>query len=71
MTEAGRVETDLKCRCGGEVTYFGEALMGSLKCRECGDSLMVIGHAPIKDIYNKWEDGHRGLLEQSKPTTQR
>lgn len=35
----------LLCSCGGTVVYFGEALMGSLKCESCGEYIAGVGRS--------------------------
>jgi hypothetical protein len=51
------------CSCGGETEYFGEALMGSLTCNQCGESLKGVGWEFLKTIIERWTRGDRGYFE--------
>jgi hypothetical protein len=63
-------------KCSGTVKYFGEALMGSLTCDGCGDSLSGVGWEFIKTITDRWIRGDRGFIEtlaavpMAEPTSQ-
>ena len=50
------------CQCGAQPEYFGEALMGSITCPGCGESLMGVGWN--LDIRNRWNRGERGMIEE-------
>lgn len=52
-----------KCSCGGNLSYFGEALMGSLTCDSCKEYLMVVGWDGIKTIYERYQNGERGFVK--------
>ena len=51
------------CPCGGETRYFGEALMGSLMCLDCGESLAGEGWEFVTTIRKRWKNGDRGYFE--------
>ena len=57
----------LSCPCGGCVRYFGEALMGSLKCDDCGAFLMGVGDEFLATIDERWNRGDRGASDCDKP----
>lgn len=46
------------CECGGKARYFGEALMGSVSCESCKQSLMDVGSNI--NIVERWNNGERG-----------
>jgi hypothetical protein len=56
----GNIFHVVKCGCGGDVEYFGEALMGSLKCKSCEDYLCGIGSDFLKNKTILWYKGVRG-----------
>ena len=47
------------CKCGSHARYFGEALMGSVSCESCDESIMVIGG----DARKLWNDGFRCVID--------
>lgn len=49
------------CPCGGFVRYFGEGLMGSLKCDDCGDYLFGVGED--LQLRERWNSGERGRIQ--------
>lgn len=51
-----------KCECGGAARYFGEAMMCSISCPDCDNSLMTIGSK--YDIYEMWNDGMTGVYNE-------
>lgn len=51
-----------QCHCGGIARYFGEALMQSISCNKCDESLMVVGDE--YDVRKMWNEGIRGYNEQ-------
>lgn len=51
------------CECGGQTVYFGEALMGSLRCDECGQWLRGVGEDFIETINSRWIRGDRGYVK--------
>lgn len=58
------------CECGGQTVYFGEALMGSLRCNKCDQWLMGIGDEFIETIDNRWIRGDRGYqVHENEPKT--
>jgi uncharacterized phage protein (TIGR01671 family) len=59
----GNIFHVIKCGCGGDVEYFGEALMGSLKCKSCGEYLSGVGHDFLKNKTILWYKGVRGWIE--------
>ena len=46
-----------KCKCGGHARYFGEALMSSVTCEQCGD--YVAGVDINEDIRALWNADRR------------
>lgn len=52
--------SDIACPCGGQAKYFGEALMGSLKCDTCGQYLFGVGYEFLQSIRERWLRGERG-----------
>lgn len=48
------------CECGGQTVYFGEALMGSLRCDNCEQCLIGVGDNFIATIDERWMRGDRG-----------
>ena len=52
----------LLCSCGGNVVYFGEALMGSLTCESCGEYISGVGQSFIRKIKDRWVNGWRGWV---------
>jgi hypothetical protein len=51
------------CECGGQTVYFGEALMGSLRCDKCDQWLMGVGEEFIETINSRWVRGDRGYVK--------
>jgi len=56
--------TDPPCPCGGQTEYFGEALMGSLKCTTCGAELIGVGVEFIQSIRERWIRGERNQITE-------
>lgn len=52
-----------KCECGGTARYFGEALMGSVRCDDCDQFVMQIGNP--SSVVDLWNNGVRGCLEST------
>jgi hypothetical protein len=51
------------CKCGGQTVYFGEALMGSLRCNKCDQWLMGVGDEFMETINERWIRGERGYVK--------
>lgn len=51
------------CECGGRTSYFGEALMGSLRCEKCDQWLAGVGDEFIGTINQRWIRGERGYAK--------
>lgn len=49
------------CKCGSPARYFGEALMCSVYCESCDESVAII--SDCVDIRQLWNDGYRGFLD--------
>jgi len=62
----GNIFDVVKCGCGGDIEYSGEALMGCLKCKSCEDYLCGIGSEFLKNKTILWYKGERGFYDSEK-----
>lgn len=60
---ANKLPESKKCKCGGTLVAFGEALMQSLKCNQCNEFIAGVGEEFIDSIYEKYDQGERGWIE--------